>query len=82
LILDGRNHLLLGDKIDISVPVRIIHGQQDTAVPWQLSLELAESLATDDVEVQLLKGGDHRLSEPRQIDALLRLIEELLDKNT
>jgi hypothetical protein len=30
----------------------------------------------------LLKGGDHRLSEPRQIDALLRLIEELLDKNT
>jgi pimeloyl-ACP methyl ester carboxylesterase len=82
LILDGRNHLLLGDTIDISVPVRIIHGQQDTAVPWQLSLELAESLATDDVEVQLLKGGDHRLSEPRQIDALLRLIEELLDKNT
>jgi len=82
LILDGRNHLLLGDTINISVPVRIIHGQQDTAVPWQLSLELAERLATDDVEMHFLKGGDHRLSEPHQIDALIRLIEELLDKNT
>ena len=82
LILDGRNHLLLGDTIDISVPVRIIHGQQDTAVPWQLSLELAEHLATDDVEMHFLKGGDHRLSETHQIDTLIRLIEELLDKNT
>ena len=82
LILDGRNHLLLGDTIDISVPVRIIHGQQDTAVPWQLSLELAECLATDDVEVHLLKGCDHRVSEPHQIDALIRLIEELIDKDT
>ena len=82
LILDGRNHLLLGDTIDISVPVRIIQGQQDTAVPWQLSLELAECLATDDVEVHLLKGCDHRVSEPHQIDALIRLIEELIDKDT
>ena len=82
LILDGRDHLLLGDTIDISVPVRIIHGQQDSAVPWQLSLELAESLATDDVAVHLLKGGDHRLSEPHQIDALIGLIEELLHKDT
>ena len=73
---------MLGDTINISVPVRIVHGQQDAAVPWQLSLELAERLVTDDVEMHFLKGGDHRLSKPHQIDALIRLIEELLDKNT
>ncbi len=80
LILDGREHLVLGDTIDISVPVRILHGQQDTAVPWQLSLEFAESLATDDVELHFLKSGDHRLSEPHQIAALIGLIEDLLDR--
>ena len=80
LILDGRYHLLLGDTIDISVPVRIIHGQQDTAVPWQLSLELAEHLATDDVEMHFLKGGDHRLSEPHQIDTLIGLSKSFWTK--
>ena len=78
LILDGRKHLLLDKKIDINIPVRILHGQQDTAVPWELSLELAACLATDDVEMHFVKNGDHRLSEPHEITKLIGLIEGLL----
>ena len=78
LIEDGRNHLLLDGPIEINRPVRILHGQQDDAVPWQLSLELAERLSGDDVELHFLKNGDHRLSEPHQIDKLIALIEAVL----
>lgn len=77
LIEDGRSHLMLDDKIDITVPVRILHGQKDDAVPWQLSLELAEQLNSDDVDLHLIKNGDHRLSEPDEIARLIRLLETL-----
>ncbi len=77
LIEDGRSHLMLDDKIEINVPVRILHGQQDDAVPWQLSLELAAQLTGQNVELHLMKNGDHRLSEPHEIDRLIELIEAL-----
>lgn len=77
LIEDGRTHIMLDDKINITVPVRILHGQKDDAVPWQLSLELAEQLTSDDVDLHLIKNGDHRLSEPDEIARLIRLLENL-----
>ncbi len=78
LIEEGREHLLLDKEIPIDVPVRLIHGQQDPDVPWQRSLELMEHLRTGDVEVQLLKSGDHRLSEPDDLARLCSTVDELL----
>ena len=77
LIEDGREHLLLRDKIAVDIPVRILHGQRDEAVPWQLSLELADKLTSDNVELHFIKNGDHRLSEPHEIARLIGLIEAL-----
>lgn len=70
LIEDGRNHLLLHAPIPFDGPVRILHGQADSDVPWRLSLELAERLTSDDVRVTFVKAGDHRLSTPRDIALL------------
>ena len=77
LIEDGRAHLMLEAPIEINVPVRILHGQQDDAVPWELSLELAERLRTANVELHFMKSGDHRLSAPHEIDRLIELIDAL-----
>ena len=77
LIEDGRAHLMLEAPIEINVPVRILHGQQDDAVPWQLSLELAERLTTPDVDLHFMKSGDHRLSAPHEIDRLIEMIDAL-----
>ena len=74
LIEDGRRHLLLGAPIGIACPVRILHGMQDSDVPWQRSITLVERLQGDDVMLTLLKHGDHRLSNP---DDLLRLTDAL-----
>jgi len=62
LLEEGSQHCLLQqDEISISQPVRLLHGQCDDDVPWQRSLLLAEKLASVDVEIQLVKDGDHRL---------------------
>ncbi len=80
LLDDGRNHLLLKTEIPIDCPVRLIHGDKDQDVPWQTSFRIAENLRSRDVETLFVKGGDHRLSEPRDLDRLCRTVGHLLDQ--
>lgn len=82
-LFDGsRPWLLLDQPILVSVPVRILHGQQDPDVPWELSLELAQKLTSQDVVTSFIKDGDHRLSRPQDLARLLRTVEEVLTATT
>lgn len=78
LIDDAPARLLLDGQIGISAPVRLLHGQRDDAVPWRLSLDIAARLASDDVQVRLIKDGDHRLSREADIATLIATVEDLL----
>lgn len=80
LIEDGRGNLLLEKNINFSGPVRLIQGMRDTDVPWQTALELQKSLASDDVVVQLVKNGDHRLSEPDDLKRICATLGRMLEK--
>ena len=77
LIEEGRRHLLLRAPIPLKCPVRLLHGLADPDVPWELSLRLARALESEDVSVTLVKDGDHRLSEPGDIDRLVAAVEEV-----
>jgi pimeloyl-ACP methyl ester carboxylesterase len=77
LIEDGRRHLLLRAPIPLACPVRLIHGLRDPDVPWQTALRLAERLDSRDVEVVLVKDGDHRLSSDADLARLARIVEDL-----
>ncbi len=78
LIEDGRNRLLLRGPVNLACPVRLLHAQRDRDVPWQTALRLADCLATDDVEVLLVKDGDHRLSRDHDLARITRTVGELL----
>lgn len=77
LVDEARAHEVLHAPIPLRCPTRLIHGTADPDVPWQLSLEIAEKLVSDDVEVHLVKGGDHRLSSERDLARLCRVTEEV-----
>ncbi|MFQ5467625.1 MAG: alpha/beta fold hydrolase [Kiloniellaceae bacterium] len=79
LIEEGRAHLLMERPIGIPCPVRLIQGTADPDVPCQLSLDLMERLDSTDVEVTLIKGGGHRLSEPADLARLTRIVDALSD---
>ncbi len=81
LIEDGRNHLLLEKPIALNCPVRLLHGQDDPDVPWETSLRIAERLTSLDVQVILVKDGDHRLSRPRDLALLRRTLAPFLGEN-
>ncbi len=77
LIEDGRRQRVLNEPIPFAGPARLLHGMADEQVPWTLSVKLASRLASSDVEVTLIKDGDHRLSDPRGLELLYRAVEEV-----
>ena len=78
----GQKLLLLDGEIAIDCPVRLIHGELDKDVPSNIALRTMERLRSADVQLNLIKGGRHRLSEPREIEAILRTVEGLLEPRT
>lgn len=78
IIEEGRDHLLLRNEIPLDCPVRLIHGMRDPDVPWQTSLRIAEKLRSKDVEIALVKEGEHRMSEPEDLERLCETLDSLL----
>lgn len=75
----GQALRLLEGTIAIDCPVRLLHGQADADVPWQIALRLADRLRSSDVQTLLVKDGDHRLSRDTDIALLIRTVAALLD---
>ncbi|HAT36526.1 MAG TPA: alpha/beta hydrolase [Rhodospirillaceae bacterium] len=82
LLDEGANHLLLPGPIPFDGPVRILHGMEDDAVPWQLSLEISDALTSKDVEITFIKDGDHRLSGADDIKRLLATVSTITNRLT
>jgi pimeloyl-ACP methyl ester carboxylesterase len=74
---DGEANRLLGGELALDCPVRLLHGQADADVPWEISLRLAKALRSADVQVVLVKDGDHRLSREADIALILRTVAAL-----
>lgn len=75
---DGQARRVLDSPIDIGCPVRLLHGQADPDVPWEISLRLSAMLCSADVQVILIKDGDHRLSRDSDIGLLVATVSRLL----
>jgi pimeloyl-ACP methyl ester carboxylesterase len=75
----GQALRLLEREIAVDCPVRLIHGDADQDVPLGVAFRTVERLRSADVQLNILKGGGHRLSEPHEIEAILRTVAALLE---
>ncbi|CAA9288304.1 MAG: 2-hydroxymuconic semialdehyde hydrolase [uncultured Craurococcus sp.] len=76
LLEDGRRQLVLDRPFPLRVPVRLLQGQRDPDVPWETALRIAETVTGEDVQVVLVKDGDHRLSRAGDLALLRRVVSE------
>lgn len=77
----GQAMRLLDSDVAVDCPVRLIHGDQDGDVPLDVAFRLKDRLRSADVQVTVIKGGGHRLSEPNEVDAVLRTVASLLEQH-
>jgi pimeloyl-ACP methyl ester carboxylesterase len=75
----GEQLRLLETEIAIDPPVRLLHGEKDQEVPLEVAFRLMRALRSSDVQLNVLKGGGHRLSKPHEIRAILGAVEALLE---
>jgi pimeloyl-ACP methyl ester carboxylesterase len=75
----GQSLRLLDAPIDIPIPVRLIHGDCDREVPVSVASRLADRLRSADVQLTIVKGGGHRLSEPNEIEEIIAAVDGLVE---
>ena len=78
LLDDGTKHLVLRNEIPVDCPVRLLHGLEDTSVPWKTALKIQKMVRSKDVEVTLIKNGDHRLSREEDLEKLKKTVMEIV----
>lgn len=77
LINESEEHCVLGKKIKINRPIRLLHGLKDKDVPPLFSLRLSNNIASKDLTVTFIKNGDHRLSDKNSLKQILDTLEAL-----
>ena len=78
----GERLRLLGGEIAVECPVRLVHGDADEDVPLGIAVRLKDAVRSADVQLLVVKGGGHRLSAPHEIDAILRTVDGLIERDS
>lgn len=81
-VASGTALRLLNKPIILDCPVRLVHGDKDEEVPIGVAFKLLEDAHSGDVQLNIIKWGDHRLSKPHEIATIVRAIVELAERIT
>ena len=78
LIEDGRRHLVLRDALRLPMPTRFLQGTADSDVDLTVALRLLDHAEGPDIRLTLVKGADHRFSDPDCLALIERSVDEVL----
>ena len=80
LIEDGRRHLVLRDPLTLRCPTRFLQGTADADVEMSVALRLLDHATGPDLRLLLVKGADHRFSDPDCLGAVDAALDEVLTR--
>lgn len=83
LVQDARQYLLLNrEALEFHCPMYLIHGMQDTQVPYELSIEFMQKLKGGEAAVlKLIKDAGHSLTQDSDMEILYNSLEEIISLN-
>ncbi len=79
LIEQSRKHCVLDKKINLNLPVRLLHGTNDQDVPYEFSVQLMETIQSNDITLTLIKNADHRLSSAADSKSITNTLQSLIE---
>ncbi|MDC3076203.1 alpha/beta hydrolase [Paracoccaceae bacterium] len=77
LIEDGNDNLVLTKEQSIHCPVRLFHGSHDEDVPLSTSINILKKIRSNDMQLQIIKGIDHRFSTPDCLELIQKAVEKV-----
>ena len=77
LIEEGRGRLVLRDPLPLPFPVRFLQGTADADVDMSVALRLLDHADGDDIRLTLVKGADHRFSDPDCLALIVEAVEDV-----
>ncbi len=77
---DAKKYFLLNKKINYNNPVVLIKGDRDFLVPESVAFKVKDNLTSEDVSVWTIKGAEHPLSRPTDLQIIENAIEFLLKR--
>ena len=77
-IIDGKKNLILNKKIKCNFRVELLHGINDSSVPWFYSLKLLKTLISKKINLTIINDGDHSLSRDQDLKKLDLAIKNII----
>ena len=78
LIKDGRKNKVLNKKINLKIKVTMVHGEKDEAVPVSYSRKVLRLFPNANKKINVIKNGDHSLSNKRGLKIILKELKLLI----
>ena len=78
LIKDGRKNKILNRKINSKIKVTMIHGKKDEVVPVNFSKKVLSLFKNAKRKLNIIKKGDHSLSNPRQLKIIIKELNYII----
>ncbi|WP_299815935.1 alpha/beta hydrolase [uncultured Jannaschia sp.] len=78
LIEEARDRLVLRTPLELGMPVRMLQGTADDAVPVETATRLIAHASGGDIRLTLVKGADHRFSGPEELALIREAVTEVL----
>ena len=78
LILDGRKNKILNNKINLNIPIVLLHGKKDEIVPLKVSRNILKICRKSKKKFIIIKNGDHSLSRKSDLKILCSELKNLI----
>ena len=78
LIWNARKNKILNNKINIKIPITLIHGLKDEAVPLSLSKKILKLCKNSKRKLIKIKNGDHSLSRKNDLKKICKELNYMI----
>ena len=80
LIFDGRKNRVLKNKINLKIPIVLLHGLKDDVVPFKFSKKIFKMFKKSKRKLIKINNGDHSLSRKADLKILTTELKILVEK--
>ena len=81
LIFDGRKNKIINNKINLKIPITLLHGNKDDVVPLAFSKKILKVCKKSKKKMVIIKNGNHRLSRKSDLKKICSELNYIIKNN-